>query len=55
MIHTGLKQQGEISLDYQYTLNLKREGQEGKIGLFWGWVPKGGWWAQGEGEGGRIW
>jgi hypothetical protein len=25
-------------LDYQYTV-LKNEGQEGKIGLFWGWVP----------------
>jgi hypothetical protein len=33
-----LKYQGETPLDHQYTLNKKkmREGQEGKINLFWG-------------------
>jgi hypothetical protein len=28
----------------------KNEGQEGEIGLFWGWQPMGGGWAQGDGE-----
>jgi hypothetical protein len=32
MIYTGLKYQGKLPLDSQYTL-LKNEGQEGKIGL----------------------
>jgi hypothetical protein len=29
-------------LDYQYTLNLKNEWQEGKINLFQRWVLVGG-------------
>jgi hypothetical protein len=38
MIFIGLKYQGEIPL-----VCHKNEGQEGKIGLFWRWVPvKGG-------------
>jgi hypothetical protein len=49
MIYTGLKYQG-TTLYYQYTLFLKNEGQEGKIGLFQGWVPVGGRWAQGKDE-----
>jgi hypothetical protein len=49
MIHTGLKYQGITPLDCQYILK-KHEGQEGKIGLFQGWVPVGGEWAQGKGE-----
>jgi hypothetical protein len=41
-MYTGLKYQSETPLNYQYTLNLKNEEQEGKIGLFQGWVPVGG-------------
>jgi hypothetical protein len=29
---------------------LKNEGQEEKIGLFQGWVPVGGEWAQAKGK-----
>jgi hypothetical protein len=29
-------------MGYQYTLNLKNEGQERKTNLFWVWVPVGG-------------
>jgi hypothetical protein len=32
----------------------KNEGQEGKIGLFQGWVPGVGRWAQGKGEWGEY-
>jgi hypothetical protein len=40
-IYTALKYQGETPLDYQHTLNQKtNKGQEGKINLFWGWVPE---------------
>jgi hypothetical protein len=57
LIHTTLKYQGKTPLDCQYTLNKKKthEGQEGKIGLFQGWVPVGGEWAQGKVEWGCIW
>jgi hypothetical protein len=41
MIYTDLKHQSETLLNYQYTLKIT-EGQEGKIGLFWEWVPVGG-------------
>jgi hypothetical protein len=29
-------------MDYQYTLNFKNEGQDGKTNLFLGWGPVGG-------------
>jgi hypothetical protein len=35
MIYKGLKYQGKTLLDHQYTF-FKNEGQEGKMGLFWG-------------------
>jgi hypothetical protein len=38
-MYTGLKYQGETLLDYKYTFFFLNEGQEGKTGLFWGWVP----------------
>jgi hypothetical protein len=40
VIYTGLKYQGKIPWDYQYT--LLKNGQEGKINLFQGWFPVGG-------------
>jgi hypothetical protein len=36
MIYTDLKYQDKTLLDYQYTLNLKNEGQERQIDVFWG-------------------
>jgi hypothetical protein len=42
MIDKDLMYQGKIPLDYHYILNFfKNEGQEGKINLFWRWVPVG--------------
>jgi hypothetical protein len=41
MIYTGLKYQGKTPLGFLYT--LKKQRQKGKIGLFQGWVPVGGW------------
>jgi hypothetical protein len=41
MIYTDLKYQAKTPLDYQYILK-KKEGQEGKIGLFKGWITVGG-------------
>jgi hypothetical protein len=46
-------------LDYQYTLNLKNEGQKGKINIFhrWGPVGRGGHKEMGSEDiyGGCIW
>jgi hypothetical protein len=41
-LYTELKYQGEKPLNYQYILNLKSEGQEGKINIFRRWVTVGG-------------
>jgi hypothetical protein len=52
-MYTGLRHKGKTSLGYQYTL-LKNEGQEGKIGPFWGWVPVEGVWTQGKRDEGEY-
>jgi hypothetical protein len=41
MIYTRVKYQGESPLNNQDTLK-KYEGQEGKMGPVWLWVPVGG-------------
>jgi hypothetical protein len=41
MIYAGLKHHSETPLYYQYTHTQEKEGNEGKTGLFWAWVPVG--------------